>query len=535
MTKEIKFNEQARNKLKKGVDKLANAVRVTLGPRGRNVVIDNEYGSPEITNDGVTIAKSIELENKFENVGAKIVKEVANKTNDVAGDGTSTSVILTQAIFNEGLKVVTAGVDPLSLKKGLEKATSAVVDFLRKLSKTIKTKEEIAQVAILSAESKEIGNLIADVMEEIGKNGVITVEQSKSFETTKEVVQGMYFDKGYVSPYMVTDPAKMKAEIEDPYILITDYKISSLEELMPVLEQVAEMSKPLVIIAEEIEGNALATLVINKLRGILSVLAIKAPGFGDNRKNILEDIAILTGGQVVSSDIGMQLKNATTEMLGKSKKIISDKNSTTIIGGMGNKTKINNRINQIKKELSNSEISYDKEKLQERLAKLSGGVAVIKVGGATEVEQKYKQAKIEDALSATRAAVEEGIVAGGGTALIRALKGLDDIDVVGDERIGLEILKKALEEPLRQIAENAGQDGSVVVDKVKNNKGNYGYNAATDQYEDLIASGIIDPTKVTRSALENAVSAASMLLTTECVIVDKKTEKEMPSCTSPMM
>ena len=535
MTKEIKFNEQARNKLKKGVDKLANAVRVTLGPKGRNVVLDREYGSPEITNDGVTIAKEVELENKFENVGASIVKEVANKTNDMAGDGTTTATILTQEIVNQGLKMVTAGADPLSLKRGLEKASVAVIDSLKKISKIIKTKEEVSQVATLSAESKEIGDLIADVMEEVGQNGVITVEQSKSFETEKEVVKGMYFDKGYLSPYMVTNPDKMKAEIEDPYILITDYKISNLDELVPTLEKVAGLSKPLVIIAEEVEGNALAGLVINNMRGTIKSLAVKAPGFGDNRNNILEDIAILTGGQVVSEKVGLKLDNIEVNMLGRAKKITSDKNSTTIVGGFGKQSKIDNRINHIQKELDSSEISYDKEKLQERLAKLSGGVAIIKVGGITEVEQKYRQAKIEDALSATKAAVAEGIVPGGGTALIRSLSGLDKVEVVGDEKIGLEILRKSLEAPLRQIVENAGQDSSVVVNEVKNKKGNYGYNAFNGEYEDLIASGIIDPTKVTRSALENAVSAASMLLTTECVLVDKKVEKDVPNCAQPPM
>lgn len=535
MAKQIKFNEQARRRLKKGVDKLTDAVKVTLGPKGRNVVLDKGFGSPEITNDGVSIAKEIELQDKFENIGAEIVKEVANKTNDVAGDGTTTAAVLTQAIIGQGLKNVTAGANPLALRRGIEKGVEAVVAALHKMSKKVADKDEIAQVATISAEDAQIGNLIAETMQEIGKEGVITVEQSNTFGLSKEVVKGMRFDKGYISHYMVTNVEKMQAEYEDPYILITDKKISSIKEILPILEKLAQTGKKdLVIIAEDVEGDALATLVVNKLRGILNVLAIKAPGFGDRRKEMLEDIAIITGGRVISEEVGLKLESAELNAMGRAHKVIADKDSAIIIDGRGRKTDIAARVEKIKLEISKSDSDFDKEKLQERLAKLAGGVGIIKVGAATETEQKYKQAKIEDALAATKAAIAEGIVPGGGTALIRALKGLKDVKVTGDEKIGLAILTKALEEPLKQIAENAGKDGAVVADEVKKGSGNYGYNAAKDKYEDLVQAGIVDPTKVTRSALQNAASAAAMLLTTECVVTELP-EKHNASCGAPAM
>lgn len=521
MAKQIKFDEQARHLLKKGVDKLANAVKVTLGPKGRNVVLDRGFGSPEITNDGVTIAKEIELENKFENIGAEIIKEVASKTNDMAGDGTTTATILTQAIVTQGLRNVTAGANPLALKKGIEKGVKAVVSELKKMSKKIAGKAEIAQVATISAEDSEIGNMIAEVIQQIGKDGVVTVEESQTLGMSQEIVKGMRIDKGYISAYMVTNTEKMQAEYDDPYILITDKKISSIQEILPLLEKITQSGKKdVVIIAEDVDGDALATLVVNRLRGTFNALAVKAPGFGDRRKEMLEDIAVLTGGQVISEEVGLKLESAELKMLGRARKVITDKETTTIVEGQGGKSEIEARINQIKMELSKSDSDFDKEKLQERLAKLSGGVAVIKVGAATETEQKYKKAKTDDALAATKAAVAEGIVPGGGVALIRALSALDEVKAKGEEKIGLAILKKALEEPLRQIANNAGQDGSVVVDAIKKNKGAYGYNAATNKYEDLFAAGVIDPTKVVRAALENAASAAAMLLTTECVITD---------------
>jgi len=521
MAKQIKFDEQARRQLKKGVDKLANAVKVTLGPKGRNVVLDKGFGSPEITNDGVTIAKEIELENKFENIGAELVKEVASKTNDVAGDGTTTAALLTQAMVNQGLKNVTAGASPLAVKKGIEEGVKAVVTALIKMAKPVAGKADYTQVATISAEDPEVGDLIAEAIQEIGKDGVITVEESQTFGLSKETVKGMRFDKGYISPYMITNSEKMQAEYDDPYILITDKKISSIQEILPLLEKInKEGKKDIVIIAEDIEGDALATLIVNKLRGTFNALAVKAPGFGDRRKEMLEDIAVLTDGQVISEEVGLKLDSAGIEMLGRARKIIADKENTTIIGGKGKKSKIDARIEQIKIELSKSDSDFDKEKLQERLAKLAGGVAVIKVGAATEAEQKYKQAKIEDALNATRAAMAEGIVPGGGVALIRALNALDDVKVRGDAKIGLAILKGSLEEPLRQIAQNAGQDGAVVASEVKKKSGAYGYNAAKNKYQDLFEAGIIDPTKVTRSALENAASAAAMLLTTEVVVTD---------------
>lgn len=533
MAKQIKFDEQARRQLKKGVDKLADAVRVTLGPRGRNVVLDKGFGSPEITNDGVTIAKEIELENKFENIGAEIVKEVASKTNDLAGDGTTTAAVLTQAIVDQGLKNVTAGANPLALKKGVEKGIEAVIESLKKMSKAVAGKAEIAQVATISAEDSEVGDLIAEVIQQIGKNGVITVEESQTFGLSKEVVKGMRFDKGYISPYMITNADKMQAEYDDPYILITDKKISSINEILPVLEKITQGGKKdVVLIAEELDGDALATLVVNKLRGTFNALAVKAPGFGDRRKEMLEDLAILTGAQVISEEVGLKLENTELKMLGRARKVIADKENTTIVDGKGNKANIENRVDQIKAELSRSDSDFDKEKLQERLAKLAGGVAVIKVGAATEAEQKYKQAKIEDALAATKAAVAEGIVPGGGVALIRTLKDLDEVKIKGDAKIGLTILKRALEEPLRQIAANAGQDGSVVVNEVKKNKGGYGYNADKNKYQDLFEAGIIDPVKVTRSAVENAASAAAMLLTTECAITDLPDKKDTPPAMS---
>ncbi len=527
MAKQIKFDEQARRQLKKGVDKLANAVKVTLGPKGRNVVLDKGFGSPEITNDGVTIAKEIELENKFENIGAEIVKEVASKTNDLAGDGTTTATLLTQAIVTQGLKNVTAGANPLALKRGIEKGVRSIIESLKKMAKTVAGKAEIAQVATIAAEDPEIGNLIAEAIQEIGREGVITVEESQTFGLSKETVKGMRFDKGYVSPYMITNAERMQAEFDDPHILITDKKISSIQEILPLLEKITQSGKKdIVLIADEVDGDALATLVVNKLRGTFNALAIKAPGFGDRREEMLEDIAVLTGGQVISEKVGLKLENTELKMLGNARRVIADKENTTIVEGKGNKSEIEARINQIKTELDRSDSDFDKEKLQERLAKLAGGVAVLKVGAVTESEQKYKQAKTEDALAATKAAVAEGIVPGGGVALIRAIKSLDDVNVKGEAKIGLSILKRALEEPLRQIANNAGQDGSVVVDEVKKKSGAYGYDAAKNKYRDLFEAGIIDPTKVVRSALENAASAAAMLLTTECVITDLPENKD---------
>ncbi len=527
MAKQILFSEEARQRARKGVDKLADAVKVTLGPKGRNVVLDKGYGAPTITKDGVTVAKEIELEDKFENIGAEIVKEVASKTNDVAGDGTTTATILAQSIIAEGLKNVTAGSNPMILKKGIEKGVEAVVNEIKKLSKEVSSQEEIAQVAAIAANDPTIGQVIAEAMESVGKDGVITVEESQSFGITKEIVEGMQFDKGYISPYMITNPERMEAEYEDPYILITDRKISSVQDLLPLLEKLAQSGrKELVLIAEDVEGEALATLVVNKLRGTFNTLAVKAPGFGDRRKEMLNDLAILTGGKVISEEVGLKLENANMEMLGQARKVKATKEETTIIEGKGDQAKVKERIAQIKKEMENTDSDFDKEKLQERLAKLSGGVAVIKVGAATEVEMKEKKHRVEDALSATRAAVEEGIVVGGGVALIRALPVLDKLDVLGEEKIGVDILRRALEAPARQIAENAGKDGSVVFEAIRNNKGNFGYNALTDKYEDLVKAGIIDPTKVVRSALQNAASAAAMFLTTEAVVTDLPEKKE---------
>ena len=537
MAKQIQYSEQARKKLKNGVDKLANAVKVTLGPRGRNVVLDRGFGSPTITNDGVTIAKEIELEDKIENLGAEIVKEVASKTNDVAGDGTTTATVLAQAIITEGLKNVAAGANPLALKKGIEIATKKAVEFLKSISKPVSKKEEIAKVATISAEDEEMGNLIAEVIDEVGKDGVITIEESKTFGLQKEVVKGLQFDRGFISPYMVTDAEHMKAELEDPYILITDRKISSLNDIVPILEKIVSSGKKdLVIIADEVEGDALATLVVNKLRGIINVLAVKAPGFGDRKKEMLQDIAVVTGGQVISEEVGLKLDKVELEMLGRARKVISTKENTTIVEGKGKKEEIEARINQIKRQIEETESDFDREKLEGRLGKLSGGVAVIKVGAPTEVEQKARQHKAEDALAATKAAIEEGIVPGGGVALIRASQSLEDLeikekdaDLERDVRTGVEILRKAMEFPLRQISENAGVDAGVVVAKVKAAKEqSFGFNALTLQFEDLGKAGIIDPTKVVRSALENASSAAATFLTTEAVVTDipEKKEKE---------
>jgi chaperonin GroEL len=528
MAKELEFSTEARTRLKKGVDKLAAAVRVTLGPKGRNVIIEKKFGSPTITKDGVTVAKEVELDDPVEDLGAKMVKEVATRTSDNAGDGTTTATVLAQAIYTEGLKSVTAGVNPMALKRGIDSAVETVVAGLAEMSVETKGKKEIAQIATISANSDSvIGDLIADAMEKVGKDGVITVEEAKGLETTLETVDGMQFDRGYLSPYFVTDPDKMEALLEDPLILIHDKKISSMKDLLPVLEKVAQMGKPLMIISEDVEGEALATLVVNKLRGTLKVVAVKAPGFGDRRKQMLQDIAVLTGGQVVSEELGFKLENAVVSDLGTAKRVIIEKDDTTIIDGGGETDKIKGRINEIRVAIDKSTSDYDQEKLQERLAKLAGGVAVIQVGAATETEMKEKKARVEDALHATRAAVEEGIVPGGGVALLWTQKMLGEIKSKDpDEQNGVQIVRRALEEPLRQIAENAGAEGSIVVERVREkNSLNWGYNAATDKYEDLVKNGVIDPTKVTRAALQNAASISGLLLTTECVVVDAP-EKE---------
>jgi chaperonin GroEL len=529
--KELLFNTDARSKLKRGVDQLAEAVKVTLGPKGRNVVIDKKFGSPTVTKDGVTVAKEVELSDPIENMGAQMVKEVATKTSDLAGDGTTTATVLAQAIFREGLKNVTAGANPMELKRGIDRAVEAVVEQLKAISVPSAGKKEIAQVGTISANNdKEIGNLIAEAMEKVGKDGVITVEEAKGLETTLETVEGMQFDRGYLSPYFVTDPEKMEAVLDDPYILIHDKKISAMKELLPVLEKSAQSGKPLLIISEDVEGEALATLVVNKLRGTLKVAAVKAPGFGDRRKEMLRDIAVLTGGQVISEELGFKLENATLNDLGRAKRVVVDKDNTTIVDGRGKSEEIQGRIAEIRAAIDKSTSDYDREKLQERLAKLSGGVAVINVGAATETELKEKKARVEDALHATRAAVEEGIVPGGGVALIRAQSALDKIRGTEDEKVGVEIVRRALEEPIRMIAQNAGAEGSIVVARVKESKEkNFGYNAATDGYEDLVKAGVIDPTKVTRTALQNAASIAGLLLTTECVVVERKEDKPAPS------
>ncbi|MFL5480622.1 MAG: chaperonin GroEL [Gemmatimonadaceae bacterium] len=523
--KELHFNTDARAALKRGVDQLAEAVKVTLGPKGRNVVIDKKFGAPTVTKDGVTVAKEIELSDPLENMGAQMVKEVATKTSDLAGDGTTTATVLAQAIFREGLKNVTAGVNPMALKRGIDSAVAAVVEELKKMSVPTKGKKEIAQVGSISANNdKEIGDLIAEAMEKVGKDGVITVEEAKGLETTLETVEGMQFDRGYLSPYFVTDPEKMEAVLEDALILVHDKKVSSMKDLLPILEKVAQMGKPLLIIAEDVEGEALATLVVNKLRGTLRVCAVKAPGFGDRRKAMLEDIANLTGGQVISEEVGFKLENAVVTDLGRAKRIVIDKENTTIIDGQGDEEKIKGRIKEIKAAIDKTTSDYDREKLQERLAKLAGGVAVINVGAATESEMKEKKARVEDALHATRAAVEEGIVPGGGVALVRAQKALKTVKLAeSDEQIGVDIIRRSLEEPMRMIVQNAGGEGSIVVEKIRTSKeNNYGYNALTDEYEDLVAAGVIDPTKVTRTALQNAASIAGLLLTTEALVVEKK-------------
>ncbi len=525
--KDLVFNTEARAGLKRGVDKLAEAVKVTLGPKGRNVVIDRKFGSPTITKDGVTVAKEVELEDPVENMGAQMVKEVATKTSDVAGDGTTTATVLAQAIFREGLKNVTAGANPMSIKRGIDQAVEKVVAELKSLSVETGGKKEIAQVGSISANNdEEIGNLIAEAMEKVGKDGVITVEEAKGLETELDTVEGMQFDRGYLSPYFVSDPDRMEAVLEDAYILIHDKKISTMKDLLPVLEKVAQQGKPLVIIAEDIEGEALATLVVNKLRGTLKVAAVKAPGFGDRRKAMLQDIAVLTGGQVVSEEVGFKLENAVLSDLGQAKRIVIDKDNTTIVDGAGKDDAIKGRISEIRSAIDKSTSDYDSEKLQERLAKLAGGVAIINVGAATETEMKEKKARVEDALHATRAAVEEGIVPGGGVALLRAQSALKEFTLEDhDENVGIRIVERALEEPIRQIVRNAGQEGSIVVAKVRENSGNYGYNARTDKYEDLVAAGVIDPTKVTRTALQNAASISSLLLTTEAVVVEHPEEE----------
>jgi len=530
MAKHIHFRNDARESLKKGLDTLADAVKVTLGPKGRNVIIDKKFGAPSITKDGVTVAKSIDLADPLENMGAQLVKEVASKTADSAGDGTTTATVLAQAIFTAGLKNLAAGANPMDLKRGIDKAVTAIVAELKKQSKAISTNKEIAQVATISANSdKEIGDMIANAMEKVGKDGVITVEEAKGTETEVKTVEGMQFDRGYLSPYFVTDSEKMEAVLETPFILITDKKISSMKEILPVLEEVAQSGRPLVIISEDIEGEALATLVVNKLRGTLRVAAVKAPGFGDRRKAMLEDIAVLTGGTVISEERGYKLDAANAAYLGRAEKIIIDKDNTVIINGAGSQEDIKARVGQIKAQIESTTSDYDKEKLQERLAKLSGGVAILYIGAATEVEMKEKKDRVDDALHATRAAVEEGVVVGGGIALIRAVKALENLKFDNeDQNTGLSIVRQAVEAPLRTIVANAGGEGSVVVQKVKEGSGSYGYNAATDTYEDLMAAGVLDPTKVTRLALENAASIAALILTTECVIADEP-EKDMPA------
>jgi chaperonin GroEL len=524
--KTVRFAQEAREKILRGVNVLADAVIVTLGPKGRNVVLEKSFGAPTVTKDGVTVAKEIELEDKFENMGAQMVKEVASKTSDVAGDGTTTATVLARSIYTEGMKMVAAGHDPMSLKRGIDRAVESVVSELKGLSKPTKDRREIAQVGTISANNDStIGDIIAEAMEKVGKEGVITVEEAKGLETTLEVVEGMQFDRGYLSPYFVTDPERMEAKLEDAYVLIHEKKISSMKDLLPVLESIAKTGKPFLLIAEEVEGEALATLVVNKIRGTLSCVSVKAPGFGDRRKAMLEDIAILTGGKVIAEELGIKLESVTLQDLGRAKRIVVDKDNTTVIDGAGKKSEIEGRIKQIRAQIEETTSDYDREKLQERLAKLVGGVAVIRVGAATEIEMKEKKARVEDALHATRAAVEEGVVPGGGVALIRALSALDGLRAGEDEKAGIGIIRKALEDPARWIATNAGWEGSVVVDKIRNNKGPFGFNAATEEFEDLMKAGIIDPTKVVRSALQNAASVAGLLLTTECMVAEKPEEK----------
>lgn len=529
--KEIKYGSKARESIVQGIDTLAEAVKVTLGPKGRNVILEKSWGSPTVTKDGVTVAKEIELEDKFENIGAQMVKEVASKTSDVAGDGTTTATLLAQSIYREGSKLVTAGVNPMALKRGIEKAVNTVVDELKKMSRPTKEQQEISQVGTISANNDStIGNIIAEAMAKVGKEGVITVEEAKSMETTLEIVEGMQFDRGYLSPYFVTDAEKMDASLEEPYILLHEKKISNMKDMVPLLEQIAKMGKPLLIIAEDVEGEALATLVVNKLRGTLKVAAVKAPGFGDRRKAMLEDIGILTGGKVISEDLGLKLENVSVNDLGTAKTINIDKDNTTIIDGGGSRSDLEGKVKQIRTQIDDTTSDYDREKLQERLAKLIGGVAVINVGAATETEMKEKKARVEDALNATRAAVEEGIVPGGGIAFIRCIPALSKLKLEGDEQFGVNIVKRAMEDPVRQIADNAGLEGSVVVEKVKEEKGAFGLNAETGEYEDLVKAGIIDPTKVTRFALQNAASVAALMLTTEALVAEKP--KEEPAAPS---
>ncbi len=526
MPKELNFREDARHALERGVNKLSDTVRVTLGPKGRNVVLEKKFGPPQITNDGVTIAREIELEDPWENMGAQLVKEVATKTNDVAGDGTTTATVLAQAMIREGLKNVAAGANPMILKRGIEKVTEVAVEKIKELAKPVESKDAIAQVASISAADEEIGKWVADAMEKVGNDGVITVEESQTLGTTLEVVEGMQFDRGYISPYMITNAEKMEARLDDPYILITDRKISAVAEIIPILEKIAQTGKPLLIIAEDVEGEALATLVVNKLRGTLNCVAVKSPGFGDRRKAMLEDIAILTAGRVITEETGMKLENTTLDMLGRASRVTVAKEETTLVEGRGSSEAIEKRIAQIKRQYEEATSEYDREKLQERMAKLAGGVAVIKVGAATEVELREKKHRFEDALAATRAAVEEGIVAGGGVVLINVIPALEQIEAEGDEATGVNLVKRALEEPLRQIASNAGFEGSVVVEKVKTLEPGVGFNALAEKYENMFEAGIVDPAKVTRSALQNAASIAAMLLTTECLIADKPEEEE---------
>lgn len=530
--KEIKYSGNAREKMMKGIDTLANVVKLTLGPKGRNVLIEKSWGSPKSTKDGVTVAKEIELKDKFENMGAQMVKEVASKTSDVAGDGTTTATILAQAIYREGSKLVAAGSNPMAVKRGIDKAVEVVVEELKKLSSPTKEKKEIAQVGTISANNDSaIGGIIAEAMEKVGKEGVITVEEAKSMETTLEIVEGMQFNRGYLSPYFVTNAEKMEAHLEEPYMLLHEKKISSMKDLVPILEQIAKLGKPLLIIAEDVEGEALATLVVNKLRGTLQCVAVKAPGFGDRRKAMLEDMAILTGGKVISEDLGIKLENVTLDDLGTAKRITVDKDNTTIVDGGGTREALEGRVKQIRAQIEDTTSDYDREKLQERLAKLIGGVAVINVGAATEIEMKEKKDRVEDALNATRAAVEEGIVPGGGVAYIRALKGLEETELPGEAQLGVKLVKLALEEPVRQIANNAGFEGAVVVQRVMEGKGSFGFNAETGEYEDLIKAGILDPTKVTRFALQNAASVAGLLMTTEAMVAEKPEKKK----TTPAM
>ena len=538
MAKEIKFSEDARAKMLAGVDKLADTVKSTIGPKGRNVVLEQSYGTPTITNDGVTIAKAIELEDHFENMGAKLVAEVASKTNDIAGDGTTTATVLTQSIVNEGMKNVTAGANPVGIRRGIELATKAAVDALHKMSHKVESKSDIAQIASISSANEEVGKLIADAMEKVGNDGVITIEESKGIDTSLDVVEGMQFDRGYLSQYMVTDNDKMEADLENPYILVTDKKISNIQEVLPLLQSIVEQGRPLLIIADDVDGEALPTLVLNKIRGTFNVVAVKAPGFGDRRKEMLQDIAVLTGATVITDDLGPQLKDTTLDQLGTAGRVTVTKENTTIVEGAGDKAQIAERVEQLKKQIAETTSEFDKEKLQERLAKLAGGVAVIKVGAATETELKERKYRIEDALNATRAAVEEGFVPGGGTALIDVIDDVATLSEAGDVQTGINIVKRALEEPVRQIAINAGKEGSVIVEKLKEQKAGIGYNAATDEWVDMIEAGIVDPTKVTRSALQNAASVSALLLTTEAVVADKPEENndvaaQMPQ--GPMM